>query len=1063
MALRFFPMMVIFYSQPAKMNPAVTQVFLDLRHSHFNLHRQTTYPMKKSFAFLCCFFLSFPLYSQNAGKNFEELRQRFYEYYDQKKNNPGETSFAEYEEGDGLLKKFKRWEWLMQTRLMPDGTLPASGLAARERKTYLEKHPEQNILREATWTQVGSLVVPSNGGGAGRVNVIKIDPTNSNTIYIGTASGGVWKTTNGGTSWSPITDQASNLSIADIAIDATNTNNLYLATGDGYGYEFGQVDDFWGGLYSSGVLHSTDGGATWNTTGLSYDQSDNLIIQRLVIDPSNPQNLLAATRNGISLSTDGGATWTQTLSGHYYDIEYNTANSSTVYCAGNNNLYQSSDGGATWSTMKTSVGNDRISIEVSAANPQVIYALAIGGSFWKSTDGGANWSVKTYPSGASFYGYYDGVLTCSGADSEFLVAGGFNAVKSTNGGTSWTTIGNSIHVDHHAFAFVPGSTSNFYSGNDGGIFKTTNSGSNWTDISSGLAISQIYRLASSASDPNIIYSGWQDNGSNRWNGNTNSWSQVYGADGMDCMIDFNTAQNVYISYQYGGLQRSTNGGSNFTYIAPCSGNWITPFEMDPVTSSTLYAGCASIYRSTNSGTSWTNIGSNLFTSGTNNACEDIAIAPSNVNTIYACSFNKIVKTTTGGSPWTTITGTLPTTNTGINQIAVSNTDPNDLWICLGGYTAGSKVFRSEDAGATWVNMSGTLPNLPVNSIVYEHDSPDRLYIGTDIGVYYSENNSDWVYYNSGLPNVMVHELEINYTNSQLLAGTYGRGIWTSDLVTESSAATISTDPVVQNPVCQAGDVSISYTASGTFNAGNIFTAQLSNGSGSFSSPTTIGTLSSTASGVIACTIPSSANGTGYRIRVISDNPAVTGSDNGTNLVIQCVAPASLSSSGISATSATVSWLSASCAVNYNLQYRQTGTSGWTKKNGIAATSYLITGLAPSTSYQWKVKTKCVKSPAITSGFSAVQSFTTLPVKLDDEAAAGEIEIYPNPSGGVFEIRCHGEVTTATVYDLAGKKRWIRERLDGVSQFGINLQVPAGVYFIEMKTTEGVITRQITVE
>jgi len=204
--------------------------------------------------------------------------------------------------------------------------------------------------------------------------------------------------------------------------------------------------------------------------------------------------------------------------------------------------------------------------------------------------------------------------------------------------------------------------------------------------------------------------------------------------------------------------------------------------MDPVTPATIYQGCSSIYKSTNSGSSWTNIGNALFSTTSNNSCEDIAIAPSDVSTIYACSFNKIVKTTNGGTSWTTITGTLPVSTTAINQIAISYDDPNKVWICLGGYSSGNKVFKSIDGGTTWTNVSGTIPNIPVNTIVYQNGSSDRLFIGTDIGVYSIDNTvTDWVYFSRALPNVLVHELEINYGSNKLVAATYGRGIWQIDL------------------------------------------------------------------------------------------------------------------------------------------------------------------------------------------------------------------------------------------------------------------------------------------
>jgi len=1093
-----------------------------------------------------------------------DLRKRFYQEYDQeKKNNPSIDTEGDEEE-DGLLAKFKRWEWLMQTRVMPDGTLPEPGIAATERANYLVSHPASGA-RSISWSQIGI-----NGGGAGRVNVIRIDPSNTNTIYIGTASGGVWKTTDGGTSWTPITDNIADLSIADIAIDPANSNSIYIATGDGCGYigAAGQ-NDFWGGLYSAGVFHSTDAGATWSATGLSYTQSNNIIVRRLLIDPSNSNNLLAVTTTGISSSTDAGDTWTQTIAAtvnhNFYDLAYNTANSSIVYTGDNYNLYKSTDGGATWTEMRSGTycaSNN--SIETSAANPQVIYSLSSSSSYGllKSTDGGATWVTKTYPSGAGFNGYYNHVFTVSDANSDFLVVGGTNLAKSTDGGTTWTSM-TGTGVDHHAIKFLPGSTSTFYDGADAGIYKTTNSGSSWTNITAGLSIAQVYRVASSATDPNIVYSGRQDNGSYRWDGNINTWTLVYGGDGMDNMVDYTNVQNVYVSVQHGSLKKSTDGGISFSSIAPCSGNWVTPIEIDPVTPSTIYQGCASIYKSTNSGVSWAIIGNALFPTAYN-GCEDIAIAPSNVNVIYATSFITIMKTTNGGTTWTTITGTLPVTNTGINQIAISNTDPNKVWICLGGYSSGNKVFKSTDGGTTWTNISGTLPNIPVNTIVYENNSPDRVYVGTDVGVYYiDDNSSDWTFYNDGLPNVMVHELEINYSSNKLIAATYGRGLWQSDLVgstnqsvislsgnmnfgnipvgsssqqsltvtntgnvslnvssinypsgfsgswnsgsiaaggnhnvtvtfsplamqtysgtitvnsdassgantiacsgSGSSALSITTGAVTQNPICPNGALSVTYTKTGTFNSGNIFTAQLSNASGSFSSPSSIGAYSSTSSGSISCTISTDASGTGYRIRVVSSNPVVTGTNNGSNLSITCQVPASISTSGIAATSATVSWTGSACAASYEVDYKKfSGNNTWIAKTNITSASTILTGLNNATKYKWRVKTVCVSNPDNSSGFSSTLNFKTLSGKLE-ELPEPEVAIYPNPSNGNFELSISAYAEAITVYDLLGQKIWRRNDIEANSTVEIHLNKEAGIYFVEVRTDHYSIIRQIIID
>ncbi len=512
--------------------------------------------MKKFLLLLVLVTISLTTLSQNNPQQNFSIRKNFHETRDKFLNTVDQTQSTSNDEeaSDDILQKFRRWQFLLEQRTFPSGKVPDPTILWTEWSKYKTEHPETATLRTATWSPVGTAVVPSNGGGAGRINVMRFDPTNSNIIFIGSAGGGVWKTIDAGTTWSALSDGIPVLSIADIAIDATNHNNIWIATGDGYGYEFGSDNDFWGGLYSAGILKSTDGGATWSTTGLSFTQDAGNIIQRLVIHPTNSNILLAATRSGIYRTADAGFTWSIVNSNHCYDIEFKTTDANTIYAGGNNTLYKSTDAGVTWTTMKSSAGTGRISIEVSAASSLTIYSISESGSFYKSTDGGTTWSTKTFPSGAGFYGYYDIAFACSQTNADYLLAGGLNIVKSSNGGTSWTTANstnssssNYSHADNHDLDFLPGSTSTFYAASDGGIFTTSNSGTSWTDKSNGLAISQIYRFSSGATDPNIIYSGWQDNGSNRWNGNDNTWKQVYGADGMDCMVDYTTTQTVYTS------------------------------------------------------------------------------------------------------------------------------------------------------------------------------------------------------------------------------------------------------------------------------------------------------------------------------------------------------------------------------------------------------------------------------------------------------------------------------------------------------------------------------------
>lgn len=1016
-----------------------------------------------------------------APDNFYSIQENFYSQFG--KPDPAQLQSeneAEDSQDKSFYNQFKRWEYLMEARTFPSGNLPDPSIAMKEYDSYKAAHPESFGTRSANWTPVGAAVVPGNGGGVGRINVIRFDPNNSNTMYIGAAGGGVWKSVDGGASWSDITSSIPVTSIADIAVDPGNSNIIYIATGDGYGYEatWQSDNDFWGGVYSSGVLKSTDGGQTWSTTGLSYTQNIKEIVQRLVISPSNSSLLLAATRSGIYRTSDAGVSWTLVNANHCYDIEFNTADPNTIYAGGNQDLLKSVNGGQTWTVMKDNLcGTGRISIETSAANSQVIYALCESGTLSKSTDGGATWTTKASPSGAaSFYGYYDLILECSDANADVLLAGGLYVAKSTNGGTSWQTISswspytasNYVHADNHELEFLPGSTQTIFSGNDGGIFKSTNQGTSWTDLSAGLRIAQIYRLSTSATDPSIVYSGWQDNGSNRWNGT--SYTQVYGADGMEALVDYTNANIVFIETQYGSIYKSTNGGASFSYVAPSSGAWLTQYIMDPVDHNKMYAGYSSLYRSTNNGSSWSVFGSNIYGG---NTCTAIAVAPSNTNYIYTSSLGLMKKTTNGASPFSDITAGLPVASAGINYIAVSNTDPNNLWVVFSGYSAGNKVFHSANGGSTWSNVSGTLPNIPVNTIVYENGSPNRVYIGTDIGVYYRDDNtSDWVFYNDGLPNVMVHELEINYTSDKLVAATYGRGIYEADLAGSSPTLTIATTPFTSSSFCPGQNISVAYTTSGAFTSGNVFTAQLSDANGIFNAPTNIGSLNATTSGNISAVIPATATGSAYRIRVVGSNPATTGTDNGSDLAITCPAPTSLSASNITSSSASLNWLPPSCASKFQLLYKVSTASAWTKVLATGST-YPLSGLSASTKYKWKIRTQCVATaPKVFSSYSPIATFTTAALKTGGDAitAADWLEVFPNPLNHSATIQLKFEQSSRielNLLDVHGKV--VRKLYEGMADAGtlqIDLQrdqLASGIYLLQLMSDEGIVTRKVVIE
>ncbi len=712
-----------------------------------------------------------------------------------------QTAFNNYwagktiEKGKGY-KAFRRWEAYMEPRVYPSGNTTLPSQTAKNYKQWETNLAAAGIVKSVAgnWSLMGPVGKPV-GGGAGRLNFIRIHPTIANTIYVGSADGGLWKTIDGGTTWTTNTDLLGVIGSSDIAFDPTNPSIMYLATGDSDGAD----------CYSIGVLKSIDAGATWQTTGLTWVASQGRRIAKILINPTNPQIVMAFGSSGIYRSTNGGTTWTQptgTFTG-IKDAEMNPGDANILYAAGTI-FSRSLDGGLNWAPVATGLTNiSRLSIAVTPANNSYVYVLASNNTdygflgFIQSIDNGATFTTRsTTPNilgwdnggDAGGQGWYDLAIGASPTNSQEIMIGGVNMWRSTNGGTSWTL--NShwyggfskpyVHADIHDIVYLNGTTA--YSANDGGLFKTINNGTAWTDISSNLAIAQQYRLGLSTTNPNLIITGHQDNGTNRYNGT--NWTQVYGGDGMDCFIDRTNNNNMVGSYVYGDYYRSTNGGTSFTTIMtgiPAGGKWLSVIHQDPVTANTYYAGGrAALYKTTNSGTAWTALGT---PTGTGDIIE-FAIAPSNNQVIYSLKSGAsgITKSIDGGATFTAVSAGLPTTSTP-TYIAISNTNPDVAILTYSGYTATNKVFKTTNGGTTWTNLSTGLPNIPVNCVVYNNNSAiDAFYIGTDLGVFYRDNNqTSWIVFNTGLPNVIVNDLEIYYPTSRLRAATYGRGTWDSDL------------------------------------------------------------------------------------------------------------------------------------------------------------------------------------------------------------------------------------------------------------------------------------------
>lgn len=687
----------------------------------------------------------------------------------------------------------------MEPRVFPTGERPNPNVL------YSVQQSLNGGVNLGNWTHFG----PLNGnlhGGIGRVNCIAFHPDNSSIMLAGAPAGGVWKSTDGGVTWTTNTDLLPNLGVSDIAYDPIHPDTIYLATGDRDAAD----------TYSIGLLKSVDGGATWQTTGMSYTVQQSRRIGGVYVNPKNTQEVVVATRSGIYKSTDGAATFSLAQGGSWQMLTYAPTSSDTLYAGSNigGNISRSTDAGSTWTALSNGLpvsGVSRVELATTADDPNYVYAVFSASNnglygVYRSTDAGSTWTQQlagssknllhwdANPSGntsagsSGGQGWYDLAIAVSPVNKNIVYVGGVNVWRSTNGGSTWSLSAHwyggggaaFTHADQHKFVFKPG-TGTLYLGNDGGVYSTAD-GNSYSSLNDGLHITQYYRIDGSESDAEIVIGGAQDNGTHLFD-NPN-WDRVRGGDGMDNAIAETNSNVMYAAFQYGSFGKSTNRGqsfnANFNLPPNGSGQWVTPFVIDPNDDNILYAGYNQLWKSTNAGASFAATSSSISGS-TNSGIDVIAVSKSNSSVIYIAINNSVYKSSNGGSSWTLITGNISNTRT-VTDIAISDVDENHIWITKSGYDANAKVFESFNAGTTWTNVTGSLPNLPVNTIIHQDGTNGSIYVGTDIGVYYMDAGAtDWVAYMSGLPNVIVNDLEIHYGTGKIKAGTYGRGMWESPL------------------------------------------------------------------------------------------------------------------------------------------------------------------------------------------------------------------------------------------------------------------------------------------
>ena len=719
--------------------------------------------------------------------------------------------------------------------------------------TYADKNDKDETFSSSTFKAMEL----RNIGPAymsGRIADIAIDQNNPSTWYTAVGSGGVWKTTNAGTTWTPIFDDQPVYSIGDVTIAPSNSNIIWVGTGENNG---GRHISFGDGVYKS-----VDGGQTWKNMGLSKSEH----VSDIIIHPTNPDIVWVSAQGplwsgggerGLYKTTDGGETWKQVLTpadkwtgvtsllidprnpDKLYAATWARQRSIGAYVGTNEGagIHTSNDGGETWTELKTGLpeGNmGKIGMAISPMNPDVIYATIEtdnrGGGFYRSADQGASWTkMSDEVGGGTGPHYYQEIFADQHQFDRVYIASNYSKV-SDDGGKTWTPINTKRkHVDDHAMAFHPTDPDFVLMGSDGGIYMSHDRMANWRFMAN-LPLTQFYKVAPDDSTPFYkIYAGAQDNSTQggpsrtmREEGIKNKdWFLTLGGDGHGPATEPGNPDIVYSQWQQGNLTRVDMKTREGVYIKPqpLPGdpaeryNWDAPINVSAHDPARIYFASQRVWRSDDRGDSWTAVSGDLTKNGNRmhsplmgrtwsveagwdlyamtefHTIANFAESPVDENILWAGTDDGIIQVTTnGGKSWKKIElddiRGIPA-NSYVNDIRADLYDPNTVYVALDNHKYGDYkpyLIKSTNLGKSWTSLAEDLPEKHlVWRIVQDHVNKDLLFIGTEFGVFFSVNGGKkWVELDGGMPTISTRDVKIQRRENDLVAGTFGRGIYILD-------------------------------------------------------------------------------------------------------------------------------------------------------------------------------------------------------------------------------------------------------------------------------------------
>lgn len=690
------------------------------------------------------------------------------------------------------------------------------------------------------WSSIGTTV--ANIGG--RVVCIAINPTTTSTLVVGTASGGLYKSINSGSSWSYLPTGFPLLGVGSVAYNPSNSNVLLVGTGEVYrvepGTDRGNIGfNVWKGrgTYGIGILRSTDGGSTW-TRVMTKLTSDLFAIQEIVFDPTNSNIVYACATDGLYKSTDGGVTWPTTplyAATYVRDIAINPTNNQQIVVSVGNlsnptiGLFRTTNGGTSWTACSGLSAGPNGYIKLASNGTRLYASVGVGGTadeLCMSNDFGATWSVKTGSSHCGGQYWFGHSLAVDPTNANKVVMGGvkyytYTSTNTTTGGTE-ASISTTMHADVHDIQYVPGSSTTLYVANDGGMYKSTNGGSTFSAINSGLNAVQFYAsIAVSPTDPNIIIGGLQDNGVVKWDGAAGTWSAVIGGDGGPSVFHPKDGNKVLYSNDARATFFSTNAGASETQLTKNLGYGYSPSAYDdrtafmspvgmsyPTTSPNtlvMYVASDNLHISTDSGLNGSTSFSrsdpstmNRYIDAINKPAVSLAVSQTNRDKVYVSTspLSQRADDALNYSPPAKVMRSLNASNSTsytfsnisgtlpdrmTTDFAISKFSDDSVYITMGGFGTGH-VWLTPDGGTTWLNRSNGLPDVPFNAVLIDPVRPNVIYAACDFGVYVSHNRGvNWYDFNNGfLENTMVMDLQVT-ADGKLVAATHGKGAFRTAL------------------------------------------------------------------------------------------------------------------------------------------------------------------------------------------------------------------------------------------------------------------------------------------